>query len=118
MELVFYLLSIIIGYAIGSLSPAYFLGKVLKNVDIREVGDKNAGTSNVYKVLGIIPAIITATYDLSKGLLAMLVASLIGVPEPIIYLSGLAAIVGHVFPFYLNFRLLKSLLITSPVQLL
>lgn len=93
-----------IGYLLGSVSPAYFLGRWLKNVDIRKVGDKNAGTTNVYRILGIGPAVITALYDVLKGLLAMLIAYYLGVPELIIYLAGYAAIVGHVFPFYLGFR--------------
>ena len=44
-------LSILIGYLIGSISPAFILGKVLKGVDIREHGDKNAGTTNTKNVL-------------------------------------------------------------------
>jgi glycerol-3-phosphate acyltransferase PlsY len=99
-----YILPIIIGYLLGSVSPSYILGRALKNVDIRNVGEENAGTTNTYRVLGLYPAIITAIYDLTKGLLAMMIAYLLNAPEPIWYLAGLSAVVGHVFPFYLNFR--------------
>lgn len=98
------LFSILIGYFLGSISPSYILGRLLKNVDIREVGEKNAGTTNTYKVLGLGPAIITAIYDLLKGLLAMFMAFLIGASDLVIYLAGIAAIIGHIFPFYLGFR--------------
>lgn len=98
------ILAILIGYLIGSISPAYILGRLLKGIDIREHGSKNAGAENTYKILGLVPAIIAAIIDLSKGLLAMLIASFF-VPHPIfIYLAGLAAIAGHIYPFYLKFR--------------
>jgi glycerol-3-phosphate acyltransferase PlsY len=98
------ILPLIIGYLLGSVSPAYILGRLLRGKDIRELGDKNAGTTNVFHTLGLRPAIICGIYDLAKGLLSMFVAYKLGSPELIIYLSGYAAILGHVFPFYLGFR--------------
>ncbi|MFX1280980.1 MAG: glycerol-3-phosphate acyltransferase [Promethearchaeota archaeon] len=96
-------LSIIIGYVLGAILPAYIFGKI-KGIDIREEGTKNAGTSNVYKVLGLSYAIPTALYDMLKGLLAMLIAYSLGADFIFIQISGLVVIIGHVFPFYLNFR--------------
>jgi glycerol-3-phosphate acyltransferase PlsY len=98
------LLSLVIGYLIGSISPSYFLGKLLKGIDIREYGTKNAGATNTRKVLGIGPAIIVALFDLSKGLLSMLIAYKLGVDLVFIYAAGFLAILGHVFPFYLKFK--------------
>jgi glycerol-3-phosphate acyltransferase PlsY len=92
------------GYLLGSLSPSYILGKTLKKIDIREHGTKNAGTVNAYRLLGIGPAVITAFYDLLKGLLAMYVAHWLGASPLLMHLTGFAAILGHVFPFYLHFR--------------
>jgi len=97
-------LSIVIGYLLGSVSPSYFLGKILKGIDIREHGTKNAGTTNTKRVLGIGPAVIVAIYDLAKGLLAMWLAHLLGVSSIIMYGAGFAAVLGHIFPFYLQFR--------------
>lgn len=104
MHILIDILVILIGYLLGSVSPAYFLGKLLKQIDIREVGEKNAGTTNAYKILGFWPAVVTAFFDLSKGLLAMLIAYYFGLGELVIYLSGIAAVLGHIFPFYLGFR--------------
>ena len=95
---------ILIGYLLGSVSPAYILGRLLRGIDIREHGTHNAGGRNVKKVLGLWPAVVTIIYDLSKGLLAMLIAWKLGAPEIIIYAAGYAAILGHIFPFYLGFR--------------
>ncbi len=92
------------GYFVGSLSPSYLLGKIFKNIDIREHGTKNAGTVNTYKVLGLGPAIFAAVIDLSKGLLVMYVAYLLGASPLLMHIASLAAILGHVFPPYLNFR--------------
>ncbi|MGD2294802.1 MAG: glycerol-3-phosphate acyltransferase [Candidatus Aminicenantes bacterium] len=92
------------GYLLGSLSPSYFLGKALKNVDIRECGTGNAGTVNTYKILGLGPAIITALFDVFKGLFAMYLVSMFDAPPFVVHLVGFAAVLGHVFPFYLGFR--------------
>lgn len=101
MSIVFFLL---IGYLLGSISPSYLLGRALKGIDIRQHGDHNAGTVNTYQVLGLWPAVITATFDLLKGLLAMYLCWLAGGSAVAVHLAGLAAIAGHVFPFYLRFR--------------
>ncbi len=96
-------IAILIGYLIGTISPAYFLGKILKGIDIRKEGTGNAGTRNVYRLLGLGPAIITVTVDLSKGVSVILFSSLFVSPI-FAYLSGIAVITGHIFPFYLRFR--------------
>ncbi|MFW9771553.1 MAG: glycerol-3-phosphate acyltransferase [Candidatus Thorarchaeota archaeon] len=97
------IISVFIGYIIGTINPGYFFGR-LKKIDIREVGTRNAGTSNVYKILGIAYAVPTAIYDTLKGLLSMFIAYLLGADYVFIQISGLVAILGHIFPFYLRFR--------------
>lgn len=104
MSILHWSLALLTGYLLGSISPAYFLGRILKKIDIRENGTKNAGTMNVYHCLGLGPAAITAIFDVSKGLLAMFLAWLLGVPPLLVYLTGFASILGHAFPFYLRFR--------------
>ncbi|NSW91774.1 MAG: glycerol-3-phosphate acyltransferase [Firmicutes bacterium] len=99
------LFSLLTGYLIGSFLPAYFITKHLKGLDIRDIGTKNAGTTNVKRSVGFWPAVITGLYDTTKGLLAIAIAIYIfNVPETVAYASGFAAILGHMFPFYLNFR--------------
>ena len=97
-------ISLFIGYLIGSISPSFILGKILKNIDIREHGDGNAGGSNVYRLLGLKAAAIVVIIDLPKGLASMYLASKLGAEPLFIHLTGLAAVAGHVFPFYLSFR--------------
>ncbi len=97
------LISISLGYLLGSLLPAYYFGR-LAGVDIRSEGAKYAGTINVYHVVGRRAAIITALFDLSKGLAAIYAALSFGASFDCAQLAGLAAVIGHVLPFYLNFR--------------
>jgi acyl phosphate:glycerol-3-phosphate acyltransferase len=97
--------SILVGYLLGSLSPAYILGRLLKGIDIRTVNFRNAGTRNVKATLGTWPAVVTAVVDLTKGVVVLLIARhLLGLPEPFVALPVAAAVAGHIFPFYLRFR--------------
>jgi glycerol-3-phosphate acyltransferase PlsY len=91
-------------YLVGSLSPSYFLARILHDMDIREQGTRNAGTVNAFKVLGLGPGLLTALFDLSKGLLVMYLASLVGGSHFFIHLAGVTAILGHVYPFYIHFK--------------
>jgi len=84
-----YVIIFILGYLIGAISPSYFLGKILKGIDIREHGDHNAGTLNTLHVLGLLPAIITAFFDLTKGLIVALLACYIGIPYPYNFLFAM-----------------------------
>ena len=102
-ELFLSVLSVIIGYLLGAILPSYIFDK-LKGIDIREEGTKNAGTANTFRVLGLPYAIPTALYDTVKGLLAMLIAYSLGANLFFMQLSGIAAIIGHIFPFYIKFR--------------
>src|SRR3989344_5402254 len=97
---------IILAYLIGSINPAFILGKLLKGIDIRRYGSKNAGTMNAFRVLGKPVGITTALFDLAKGILALYIASLI-LESSFLSVSWLtiaisfAAILGHDFPIYL-----------------
>ncbi|MHA1295533.1 MAG: glycerol-3-phosphate acyltransferase [Promethearchaeota archaeon] len=117
IQILIFVGSLLIGYLLGSINPGYLFGR-LKGIDIREVGTKNAGTANVYKSLGLIYAIPTAFYDTLKGLLVVYLTSLIGADLFTAHLSGLFAILGHIFPFYLTrCRLCHGSIIILLIQL-
>ncbi|MGB9824149.1 MAG: glycerol-3-phosphate acyltransferase [Candidatus Hydrothermia bacterium] len=97
-------LSFCIGYLIGSLLPAYFLGKVLRKTDITRTGERGAGVLKTYQILGIWPSIFTAIFDTSKGLIAAWISSKLNVIYPLCFVASYGAILGHIFPFYLKFR--------------
>jgi glycerol-3-phosphate acyltransferase PlsY len=99
-----YILSILMGYVLGSSSMAYYLGK-WKNQDVRQVGTGNLGASNTAVVFGWGAAVAVAVHDIGKALLAVVLAKLL-FPEAALAgaAAGVAAVLGHIYPFYLNFR--------------
>ncbi len=99
-----FLISIILSYLIGCINPAYLLAK-FKGFDIRKKGTKNAGTLNTFQTLGLIPAFFVFIIDAGKGILSFYLAKEIFLlPELYMYFSSLFVIIGHRYPFYLNFK--------------
>ena len=96
-------LILLIAYLLGSLSPSYFIAW-LKGFDLRKKGTKNLGASNAFLVLGKFYGVLVCLFDVSKGILAVLLAYYFGLTETFYYLAGLSAVLGHIFPFYLNFK--------------
>ena len=98
-------LPVLIGYLLGSFLPAYFLPLWTRKVDIRTMGDGNPGTINTKNTMGPALGLLVALYDVSKGLVAMLIAwGWFKAPTFIVMLAGFAAILGHKYPFYLHFK--------------
>ena len=56
--------SLILAYLLGSISPSYLLGKLLKGIDLREHGSGNVGATNAFRVLGKGPGIATLLFDI------------------------------------------------------
>ena len=99
-----YLICIIGAYLLGSFSTAHFLTS-RKNIDARKSGSGNLGASNTRVLLGWGPAVIVAVCDIGKGFVSVLLARLLFPDLPYAgVVTGVAAILGHIFPFYLGFR--------------
>ena len=98
-----YLLVLVISYFIGTISGSYIIGKLFLDKDIRKYGSGNAGTTNAIRVLGKKAGVITFLIDFLKG---VAVTFIIGsfFEENLIPMGILGAIIGHDFPFYMNFR--------------
>lgn len=97
-------LAIIIGYLLGSIPPAYIAGRLVKGIDIRQVGGGNVGTLNVMREIGAASGIAVLIVDIAKGSLAVLIAQWLGVSTLFVFIAGFAAIVGHNWPVFLQFR--------------
>src|SRR5512137_883851 len=67
--------SIVTAYLIGSFPTSFLLARSMKGVDIRQVGSKNAGATNVLRTVGKMPALITLVVDIMKGVLAVTVVA-------------------------------------------
>lgn len=99
-----YVLCILTGYLIGAINPSYIIAK-LRGFDIREKGSKNAGASNALILFGKVLGIGCALFDIAKATFAIWLCGKL-FPE-LTYsfaVTGAACILGHVFPFYMNFK--------------
>lgn len=98
-----------VGYLIGSISSGYLVGKIYRNVDLREVGSGSTGATNTFRTLGRGAGILVATLDVLKGALAVVFAQLIfpegtagrSVAEA---LAAVFAVTGHCWPITLRGR--------------
>ena len=105
-----YVLVGLVAYLLGSISFSIIFSKKFAGFDVREKGSKNAGTTNVLRTVGKKAAILTLICDILKGVVAVLFAMLAAKiwseanVEPLKYLAGLFAIIGHTFPIYYGFR--------------
>jgi glycerol-3-phosphate acyltransferase PlsY len=99
-----YVLIILGTYLIGSLSSAIIVCKLWGLPDPRSQGSNNPGATNVLRLGGKLPAIITLLGDGCKGLLPTLLAVLLHLPSVIIAAVMLAALLGHIFPVFFKFQ--------------
>ena len=103
---------ILLGYLIGSIPTAVWVGKTFRGIDIREHGSKNAGATNTFRVLGKRFGWLVLIVDVSKGILAACLPHffsymLEGYKDEFLILQlcgSFSAVFGHVFPVFANFR--------------
>jgi len=115
--LINHLLPALIGYLLGSISTGilysrYFLGK-----DVRTAGSKNAGASNMLRVHGFVPGLITFTGDCVKAIIAVVAGRLLGGQEGAM-IAGLFAVLGHNWPVFFSFKGGKGIACCSAVFIL
>jgi glycerol-3-phosphate acyltransferase PlsY len=112
MEFNIYILLCLVGaYILGSIPSAVWFGKALHGVDVREHGSKNAGATNVLRVLGAKTAIFVLIVDILKGVAAVFLANLVrdsfsdsNFFSLLKIVLGFLALLGHLFPLMAGFR--------------
>jgi glycerol-3-phosphate acyltransferase PlsY len=119
----------LIAYLIGSIPFGLVLTKMFKGVDLREIGSKNIGTTNVLRTGNKLLAFVTLLLDMGKGYISaflhLVFLNLIKSatdPDPILYIHyaiilGFGAILGHCFPIWLKFKGGKGVATTLGVLL-
>ncbi|NLJ60593.1 MAG: glycerol-3-phosphate acyltransferase [Firmicutes bacterium] len=92
-------------YFMGSIPFSYIWARVFSGIDIRQVGSRNVGTTNVVLSSGLVPGLLAGIGDLGKGVAAVLFAQVIA-PESVVvhFIAALAAVVGHNWPVWLDFH--------------
>ena len=106
-----FIFSCLTAYLIGSIPTGFLMTKIFVGADIRSAGSKNIGATNVYRVAGKLPGLITLIIDIVKGVIVVtLVADFFYTYLPdvdyIFYktLLGLIAILGHIYSVFLKFK--------------
>ena len=97
-------------YWIGSINFSGIFSKKMAGFDVREKGSGNAGTTNMLRSVGKKAAAITLVCDILKGVVAILIALLIGRmvdganTSALVQTAGIAVILGHTFPIFFKFK--------------
>ena len=107
---------IVLSYLAGSIPGSLWVGRALNGVDVRQHGSGNMGATNTFRVLGWKAGVLATLIDVGKGLLAAGIIATIRISPDVIELpfwnpdvlyqmvAGIAAVVGHMYPVWANFR--------------
>ena len=99
-----YIIAAIVGYLFGCINPATVIAKI-KKVDIRNIGSKNPGASNVFITVGIGYGVVVGICDILKSFLAaQMIFFLTGGNFGASVFAGAMAVIGHNYPFWLKFN--------------
>ena len=105
-----YIIIAIITYLLGSISFSVIISKKMAGFDVRDKGSKNAGSTNVLRTVGKKAAILTLIGDCLKGIVAILIAFVVGKIRQeldgalLVQLAGIFVVVGHTFPIFFKFK--------------
>ena len=115
------ILCLAMGYCFGLCQTGYFYGK-MHQMDIRNYGSGNSGSTNVLRVMGVKAGLIVFIGDCSKMILACLVTRYLFRAQPdLVYLyllyTGFGVILGHNFPFFMGFKGGKGIASTGGILL-
>jgi glycerol-3-phosphate acyltransferase PlsY len=113
------LIALALGYALGSVPFGLLLTRAAGLGDVREIGSRSIGATNVLRTGNKKIAALTLLFDLLKGTVAVVLASLVapkltsafvGPPYGMLvfflipWMAGLGAVVGHLYPVWLGFK--------------
>ncbi len=98
------ILVIVLGYLLGCSNMAKYIA-AMKKVDLSAGGSGNPGASNAVILMGWGAGVLTAIHDIGKAALAVILARLIFPDLPLIgAAAGVAAVLGHIYPFWMKFQ--------------
>ncbi len=106
-----FILVCLLAYGLGSIATSVWAGKIFHGLDIRKHGSGNAGATNTIRILGWGTGIPVLLIDIGKGFLAASLPSLLKLAPPespelinMQIITGVIAIIGHVFPVFAGFK--------------
>ena len=101
-SIIFYFLFVLTAYLIGSIPFGYLFSKYISDIDIREMGSGNIGTTNVLRTGNKLIAILTLFFDVMKGYVPVWI-SMQFFSEFFIYVA-IFTLLGHMYPIWLKFK--------------
>jgi glycerol-3-phosphate acyltransferase PlsY len=111
MNILLTVTAFVLAYILGSVPTAVWAGKIFRRIDVREHGSGNAGATNAIRVLGWKIGVPVLLIDMAKGWLAAMLPVFFGLAEPgtalitnLQIMTGVTAIIGHIFPIFAGFR--------------
>ncbi len=120
MKIFVIILSCFLAYILGSFNSAIFITKKFYNKNIKKLGSKNAGMTNVLRNFGKMPALITLIGDMLKGFISILICNILCfkffTSEDLTvfkYIVLIFALLGHIFPVFYNFKGGKGILVVA-----
>ena len=108
--MIVYVIMAIIAYLIGSINFSVIFSKKFAGFDVREKGSGNAGTTNMLRSVGKKAAAFTLVCDILKGVIAIVIAIILGNiieglnKELLLQIAGVAVVLGHTFPIFFQFK--------------
>ena len=105
-----YIIVAVIAYLIGSVNFSVILSKKMAGFDVREKGSGNAGSTNMLRSVGKKAAALTLLCDILKGVVAILIAIIVGAivknvdKELLLQIAGICVVIGHTFPVFFQFK--------------
>jgi glycerol-3-phosphate acyltransferase PlsY len=91
-------------YIIGAIPSSFIMGKLLRNIDLREHGSGNLGAANTFRVLGLKAALPVLLFDVGKGFVAVAFFSRFGGPGIAFQLlAAFVVILGHNYSMFVQF---------------
>jgi glycerol-3-phosphate acyltransferase PlsY len=93
---------VVISYLVGSIPSAYIAGR-RERIDVKTVGDHNAGAANVYRNIGHKAGALVAIVDIGKGAIIIILAQILA-GQVATFLCGFAVVLGHMLPIFARFR--------------
>ena len=95
---------LILAYLLGSIPSGLWIGQIFFNINLREHGSGNTGTTNTFRILGKKAGMATFVIDFFKGTIATLLPLIFHVQgvSPLVF--GLLAVIGHTFPVFAGFK--------------
>ena len=108
--MIVYIIMAIIAYCIGSVNFSVIFSKKFAGFDVREKGSGNAGTTNMLRSVGKKAAALTLVCDVLKGVIAIIIAIILGNiienlnRELLLQIAGVAVVLGHTFPIFFQFK--------------